>query len=125
MNYQLHSWMLIILTCFYISDSAPLSGAVYTRSVELDGEDERPTSEILPLPQFEEETIIGHEFLENIYKCLKLRDEGKDLSVAGCVPGVFQTVNDIPESLLSDTVLGFIANCKYIYMQALHCKVLI
>ena len=75
---------------------------------------ERPTVETpLTSPNTENEEP-RHEFLVELHRCLKARDERSDLQALGCIPNVFSTTEDIPVPSYSNTILSFIAiNCEF------------
>lgn len=66
-----------------------------------------------------EEPSIRHQYFKELYRCLKIRDNGADLFAAGCIPAVFSTMDGVP-SYESDTVSGYLAQselgccCMYI-----------
>lgn len=77
--------------------------------------DEDPTLDPLPVPSYPKNTS-RNEFIRNLNRCLKLRDESRDLRAQGCIPDVFSTDSDVPLAAHSNTVLSFLSvNCKSNY----------
>lgn len=52
---------------------------------------------------------IHHQYLREFFRCLTLRDDGADLSAAGCIPAVFSTMDSVPSDVESDTVSGYLS----------------
>ncbi len=70
--------------------------------------DEYISEDSLPTPPSLNEQFHMNNFMSNLLRCLKLRDDKFDLVSFGCVPDVFPAIEDIPKPI-SNTVLSFTA----------------
>ncbi len=115
---NLHLLLVMMVTIItHLASSAPLSSTT---------QEEDPTMATLPEPDTQEN--VPHEYVADLFRCLKLRDDIRDISSSdhGCVPDVFSTAEDVPSSQVSDTVLNFIAtNSKFTQTLYFYLKVLI
>ena len=104
--------LLVMVAVIHLAPSAPLTNVNQDEASVTTDED--PT--IAPLPEPDTEQNVHHRYVADLFRCLQLRDDSKDISSSAhkCVPDVFSTVEDIPFPQLSDTVLNFIAtNSKF------------
>lgn len=71
--------------------------------------DEDPTLDPLLAPPSVERNTTKNELICNLNRCLKLRDESRDLRSHGCIPDVFSTDADVPLASQSNTILSFLS----------------
>ncbi len=55
--------------------------------------------------------FITHNYVAEMLECLKLRDEGQEMSPR-CVPDVFSSTDDVPSPTVVNTILSHVANSE-------------
>ena len=61
--------------------------------------------------------VTPPEFLLQLHRCLKARDDGDNLSDMQCLPEVFEDQDELIDAIHSNAVWGFVGNGQYIYIK--------